>query len=884
MKKRQFFSIICFFFLFTGCVSVGRARRLIEKNDNVSAIEVLSKRLQSKKDDAEAIELFVEIYPSTVEEYYTNRTVRQIREDFSSKYNSSETQAIKSCRNQISSLRNLLSHPDISNVIKESNNTISRLSSLVRIQKAVLPLPRTIGSSKTGEFEVYKYNDDFSGMYATAKYELGEFYNLIADTFYPGTGIDDRIFLIDVYKKADSYSNYSGQSASKCAELCYLNGRDYETLKSVDGYKKAISWYRNSYSWVRGYRDTNQRIQILSYEIAILLTPYAKTKDDYREIISYFEAAGDYKDASLRIIEMKYYLAYLYRADHTVKSYEEAGKLFSQLGNYKRSALETYLYDFYTKLKSLNKNHSYGGINLSSGNFQPFTMTRNMSPVDDTTSTLSLSCKTSAIDAYIPSMENIIYPASIINGEAITNQTFTPFNYGSRNPVDFSLSSSGRALGNGTISNSREGNASVKEVRRLANKYAKDMTLDASYEFHKIYSPEDLALTTGIGAGREKVSYSINFNNWNPEKSYTLVKVTQKFYSTAINPPLLPVDFFAVNKDVVTASSLRNVTPYYVSSVDYGRKAFFVICSDLPSEEIIKDFTACRPRDSKNSGATGMRVNPEISDKWQKAATYVSSITVSEKIYSINDLSGIYNWIKTGTSMSVEADEIVPIAFTLRSLKDNSFAILSQSNTVKVKVQNAKPVNEVKTEESSAKTEPAQTQPQQPETQVVPTYDGDFTPAAEPAPAAETEKPAAEKPKEEKPKENKPKDDKPKEEKPVVTYEKETTINGTKVPETAYNGSSSLIFVGKKGYYTCSQVTTEQGSGVKTWYYNIPQDEVEVCVASWNASEFSSVTVNGIQMTMNKTVYSFRDVRGNTISLDFITTSGERIHSLLVVR
>ena len=83
--------------------------------------------------------------------------------------------------------------------------------------------------------------------------------------------------------------------------------------------------------------------------------------------------------------------------------------------------------------------------------------------------------------------------------------------------------------------------------------------------------------------------------------------------------------------------------------------------------------------------------------------------------------------------MSVEADEIVPIAFTLRSLKDNSFAILSQSNTVKVKVQNAKPVNEVKTEESSAKTEPAQTQPQQPETQVVPTYDGDFTPAAEPA-------------------------------------------------------------------------------------------------------------------------------------------------------
>ena len=319
MKRRQLFSIICLVFLFTGCVTVGRARRLIEKNDRVSAIEVLSKRLQSKKDDAEAIELFVEIYPSTAEELYTNRTVKQIREEFASKYNSSETQAIKSCRNQISSIRNLLSHPDISYVIKESNETISRLNSLVRIQKAVLPLPGTIGSSKTGDFEVYKYRDDFSGMASAAKRELGEFYALIADTFYPGTDIDDRIFLIDVYKKADSYSNYSGKSAVKCAELCYLNGRDYETLKSIDGYKKAINWYRNSYSWVYGYRDSNQRIQILSYEIAILLTRYARTKDDYREIISYFEAAGDYKDASLRIIEMQRYNKIVNQANKTKK-------------------------------------------------------------------------------------------------------------------------------------------------------------------------------------------------------------------------------------------------------------------------------------------------------------------------------------------------------------------------------------------------------------------------------------------------------------------------------------------------------------------------------------------------------------------------------------
>ena len=351
-----------------------------------------------------------------------------------------------------------------------------------------------------------------------------------------------------------------------------------------------------------------------------------------------------------------------------------------------------------------------------------------------------------------------------------------------------------------------------------------------------------MALTTGIGAGRQKVSYSIDFSNWNPKKSYTLVKVTQKFFSAAIPSPTLPVDFFAVDRNVVTQAALRSVSPYYVSSVDYGRKAYFVICSDLPSQEIISDFTACRPRDSRNSGASGMRVNPAYSEKWAKSATYVSAITVSEKIYSINDLSGMYNWIKIGTSMAVDADEIVPISFTLKNLANNSYAVLSQAKTVGVRIARPQEVNQTQTEPSTEA--PVQTTPS--DTQTVPQYDGDYKPSQQPA-------------------------------------DTETVINGVKVPASAYNGDTSLIFVGKRGYYKCSQVTVEQGSGVKTWRYDIPQDEIQVCVASWNESEYKTVTVNGIQMTMNKTVYSFRDVCGNTISLDFVTPDGKRIHNLLVV-
>ena len=192
--------------------------------------------------------------------------------------------------------------------------------------------------------------------------------------------------------------------------------------------------------------------------------------------------------------------------------------------------------------------------------------------------------------------------------------------------------------------------------------------------------------------------------------------------------------------------------------------------------------------------------------------------------------------------MAVEADDLVPISFVLRNLLDNSYARLSQEQSVTVKTPQPKEVNETKVEDSSAENVPK------------PKEDATPQPAQEDIPERPEPEPTT------------------------------TTINGTNVPASAYNGDTSLIFVGKKGYYKCSSISVEQGSGVKTYYYDIPAAEIEVCVASWSDSEFSAVTVNGIAMQKNKTVYSFRDVSGNTISLDTVDSSGKRVHNLLVVR
>lgn len=825
--------------LVVGCVSIKRARKLIMSGDKVSAIEMLCKLISNKKDEAEAVALFIEIYPSTVEEMRPQESVQQLRKEFADKHGGSEIQAIEKCAENSSSIKNVMSHPDIANVIRKSERIITAYGGLARIKKAVLVLPRVLYDEATGEHEVVKYSDDFAGLQNDSKRGLAEFYYNIAEAFFPGTNTQERIWLIDFYKKAESTYSGIGQTAARCAELCYLNGQEYERLSSIAGKKEAISWYKNALVWQRNYKDANERVQILSYEIAMLLLGQARTKEDYKEILVYLSYAGNYRDTQALIIKVKYYLAYLYRADRTISSYEEAGKIFETLGNYKLSPYETSLYNFYKKLKTLNKGHAYGRLYLSAGAFFPFTMTRNLVPNGDDTSTLRLSRNTSVIDVFIPSMEKTIYPGSIIEGDTIAPQNFAQFAYGARNPVAWSLSSSERVLSEEKLTNPLDANYSVKEIHKAATRCSSMMDLDCTYEFHTIYSPEDLELTTGIGLGRDKVSYAISAYGWNPNKSYTLVKVTQKFYSAALRAPSLPIDFFAVNKNVVTPAMLRNVTPYYVASVDYGRKACFVICSDLTSEEIVSDFKRCRPRDKKNSGASGMRVNQDVAYKWERSGTTVNAITVSEKIYSVNSLDGIYNWIKVGSNMAVEADDLVPISFVLRNLLDNSYARLSQEQSVVVKTPQPKEVNETKVEDSSAENVPK------------PKEDATPQPAQEDIP----ERP-----------------------------EPEPTTTTQDIPASAYNGDTSLIFVGKKGYYKCSSISVEQGSGVKTYYYDIPAAEIEVCVASWSDSEFASVTVNGIAMQKNKTVYSFRDVSGNTISLDTVDSSGKRVHNLLVVR
>lgn len=816
--------------IFAGCVSL-RAKNLIEAGDEISAVEILAKRLTSKSTDKDSAELFVSIYPQVVEKRLPYSSISSIKSEYLGKYGTSDTAAVKACIKELSDGQLLIHHPVINNVIIHGEANIKKLSELVRVQKAVAPMPSTIGNQKKKNgrlYEVKKYTEDFSGDYEIAIKEMGQFYYLLAETFFPGNTINQKKEIIEFYKKAETY----------------LPGNSVIAV----------------------------RFQQLYYEIAMLLRKNAVTKAQLEEVIFYLNLAKDYSDAKQQIIYVKYDLAVIYRNEHTRYSYEKAGQLFTEVGNYKDAPVEAALYAFYVKLRGLPRSTSNGWISLNAGNAVPFSMNSFVNSSDAYYSNLTVSGKSSILNVYSKNYESVIFPGAIIEGESIPRQKFVLFTAGSRNPVDFKITSGNYNVeGNGVITNSANGGQSSKEVRNaLRNAVSKSygsnggQTPSLSYDCFKINSKEELDIGMGMGADCSDLIFAGNFADLGDDRSCTLVAVSQIYYSAQIDQPLLPVDFFSKSGNMISAASLKSISPYYVSNVDYGRKGYFVISSKLSSEEIISDLRRCIPSQSRTYRYSDLRLDSAIISKWRQNATLITAVTNSERIYSIVDLSGLFTWIQQGYDIRTPVSDLPAVSFTLKNLYSNEYAVLSQS--AQITVRNPTPVKPQPEPiiPAPVKPTPVKPEPKPVVPEPVPVNPTPVVPQPEPVtPVPVDPVPVTPEPE------------------PVTPQPDPVPVNppSTSSPSDMYsNKYTSLVFVGKDGYYQCSKITEAD-----EWIYEIPADEILFCHASWNSAEYQAVYVNGINMIKDETVYSFRDVAGNNISLDIIDAKGNRSHHLLKV-
>lgn len=826
MRKSYFYrfsAIAVLTVMLSGCTS-SRVQNLIASGDDVRAIELLAPELIRNHDNKQLVPLFDEIYPKAVETRLPTKTINQIKNENLSPYGSTTSAALKACINEIGSERPLTDHSAISAVINQGGREIRKLDDLSRIQNAVAYMPAAVGGPKTGyTMLVEKYVEKFPVELAQAKKDMGQFYYELAEAGFPGTTVSRKKELVNYYKKAAEY------------DFAYANNKS--------------------------------RLQQLSYEIAMILKKDASTKTQLTEVINYFNLAENYKDTATQIIAVKYELAELYRADETYSAYEKAGQLYSECGTYKNAANEARLFDFYKSIKGLTKNYSYGSIALTSGRFTEKKLTENISDIDVYQSRLSASLKTSEVEVYTNASENIVYPGAVIAGTSIPQQKFSLITSGARKPLGFNIIAGNHLLSRGVIRNSALASDSVNMVHAAAKSQYRYMTPECQYDFKTVYSPEELRMAVGVGADGAKLAVLDN-KYWRTNRSYTVVSVTQKFYTAELEEPKLAIDMFDGSQKIPSAVEIGNVSPYYISSVDYGRKAYFVICSELPSEQIIEDVKKYRPGDYSKPNST-------VTRRWDLNSTIITGIENSEKVYQILSFEDMFYWIQYGNYGNFGVEELPPISCRMKALVDGSYAVLS-SSTVQL-IPNPDPraalekaeqerlekerLERERLERERLERAQAANRPSSGSSSNAGDY-GDLPVNITGINRGQTGSSGS-----------------------TGTNTSTNTGAGTSTGSSGTatspmysNQYTSLVFVGKLGYYQCDRVTSGD-----EWIYYIAEGDITNCVASWDSSQYRTVYVNGINMTMNSTVYSFRDVIGNNISLDIIDVNGERKHHLLKI-
>jgi len=183
---------------------------------------------------------------------------------------------------------------------------------------------------------------------------------------------------------------------------------------------------------------------------------------------------------------------------------------------------------------------------------------------------------------------DVVWPGAVIQGESVFSGDYVPF-AGKRAPLTFSISLENiqgkrfAAVESPRLSAIRQ---AVGDI--LAQNLAGSTPARVSFSIEEVHDEGQLALAVGAGAGNgnNMIKAQFDFNN-SANRSRILVKFIQIYYTLDIDLPERPSDLFTHDADVGSmCAGLGAISPIYVSSISYGRAAFFSFESSSDIESL----------------------------------------------------------------------------------------------------------------------------------------------------------------------------------------------------------------------------------------------------------------------------------------------------------
>ena len=294
---------------------------------------------------------------------------------------------------------------------------------------------------------------------------------------------------------------------------------------------------------------------------------------------------------------------------------------------------------------------------------------------------------------------DVLFPGALVIGnEGMLDGSPTPLSLG-RAPMTLRLDLPGIGS-NGNIEinnpNNSEVNAQLDDALEWWNDNAYQQgyvnASNSSYQAATSYSSTQLSMDIGLNVAWASGDFASQLNyETNTERRVASIAFKQVFYTVSMNTPSSPGSVFGSNVRLSDVQNILNsqTPPAYVSSVSYGR--ILMLRMETTNMDTSIDLRAVLEYSSGVNSASG-DIDVTFDEILQNSS--ISLITIGGNaevgLSSINTANieegpGSLNHVITGENAVYSRDNPgVPIAYTIRYLKDNSLAKMGYTTDYRV--------------------------------------------------------------------------------------------------------------------------------------------------------------------------------------------------------
>ncbi len=211
---------------------------------------------------------------------------------------------------------------------------------------------------------------------------------------------------------------------------------------------------------------------------------------------------------------------------------------------------------------------------------------------------------------------------------------------------------------------------------------------NSSYQANTSYASKQLSLDVGLNVewANGSVASQLEYESSSTKRVAAMV-YKQVFYTVTMDTPKKPVDVFGsdVTLSDVKSAMDNSTPPAYINSVSYGRIIMFRMETTDMRKSIDLDLVLEYATGAANGSGT---VNSEYDEVLKKSSITVVTIggnaEVASEAVTANGFGSLKKIITGKNAVYSRDNPGVPIAYTIRYLKDNSFAKMGYTTDYKV--------------------------------------------------------------------------------------------------------------------------------------------------------------------------------------------------------